>query len=127
MCGLAGIEWNDRINTDILYSTIQKLSHRGHDMAGIYFDKKIGLCHTRLSILDLSPAACQPFTDERGDFILLFNGDKPSLIECADLIISLAASLEIEQNNYSKTPYINSRNIGYLAIHFGQLNSCNLL
>ena len=53
------------------------LKHRGPDASGIWIskNKNIGLGHTRLSIIDLSKQANQPFIDKTKSYILTFNGE----------------------------------------------------
>ena len=51
------------------------MSHRGPDDAKGYFDNSIGMYFRRLSILDLSSNASQPFTSESGELVLVFNGE----------------------------------------------------
>ncbi|WP_081212349.1 asparagine synthase (glutamine-hydrolyzing) [Salegentibacter sediminis] len=75
MCGIVGI-----IGAGEQASTLEKMlevqSHRGPDNTGRYFDKSFAaLGHNRLSIIDLSPEANQPFSDETGRFQLVFNGE----------------------------------------------------
>ncbi|MGH1352633.1 MAG: asparagine synthase (glutamine-hydrolyzing) [Methyloligellaceae bacterium] len=79
MCGIAGILSNNHTCHD--QSTLQKvtstLSHRGPDSSGIWSDSEAGisLCHTRLSIIDLSPAGHQPMQSESGQYVLTYNGE----------------------------------------------------
>src|SRR5438046_1869217 len=53
------------------------LRHRGPDDRGLFLSKSggAGLAHTRLSILDLSPAGHQPMTTPDGRFTIVFNGE----------------------------------------------------
>jgi asparagine synthase (glutamine-hydrolysing) len=54
-------------------SMTQALVHRGPDAEGYYDDPSISLGHRRLSIIDLSDAANQPFHDYTGRYVLVFN------------------------------------------------------
>jgi asparagine synthase (glutamine-hydrolysing) len=80
MCGIAGIiTYNaslDRL-THSIQSMQASLSHRGPDDAGIYVssNRQIALAHTRLSILDLSPAGHQPMSTPDGRYHITFNGE----------------------------------------------------
>jgi asparagine synthase (glutamine-hydrolysing) len=49
------------------------IGHRGPDYAASFCDRNYGVAHTRLSILDLSPAGNQPFID--GPHTLVYNGE----------------------------------------------------
>jgi asparagine synthase (glutamine-hydrolysing) len=53
------------------------LVHRGPDAAGLWADPggRVLLAHRRLSIIDLSPCAHQPMTDESGQVCVVFNGE----------------------------------------------------
>lgn len=80
MCGIAGIigDYKDTRLDAMLASQ----HHRGPDATGKYFD--FGLCalgHNRLSIIDLSTEANQPFQDHSGRYVLVFNGEIYNYIE----------------------------------------------
>ena len=77
MCGFAGILSLTEVNESILRSMITTLRHRGPDNEGIWCDQNagIGLGHTRLSILDLSPAGHQPMFSGSGRYVITFNGE----------------------------------------------------
>lgn len=49
------------------------IQHRGPDNTGFYISGPIGFAHTRLSIVDLSNAANQPFVE--GRYALAYNGE----------------------------------------------------
>lgn len=51
--------------------------HRGPDDAGEWWsvDKRVGLSHRRLSIIDLSPLGHQPMHDEKRGLSIVFNGE----------------------------------------------------
>ena len=42
------------INKENAFEMLEKMSHRGPDGLGSFFDKEIALLHRRLSILDVS-------------------------------------------------------------------------
>lgn len=78
MCGFAGIVNTSKLNmSDLVQSMSEKISHRGPDHNGEYFscDDGIYLSHRRLSILDLSSNANQPFISSDKNSILCFNGE----------------------------------------------------
>src|SRR5690606_20518200 len=58
---------------------INSLRHRGPDANGYFLTSNnnitIGLGHTRLSILDLSDSANQPFYSSCGRYIIIYNGE----------------------------------------------------
>jgi len=54
-----------------------RMAHRGPDGVGIWVspDRRVGLAHRRLSIIDLSSAASQPMANEDGSIQVVFNGE----------------------------------------------------
>ncbi|MBM3273365.1 asparagine synthetase B, partial [Candidatus Kaiserbacteria bacterium] len=79
MCGIAGYSSGSQTGLGIegLASAKDILAHRGPDDAGVFMDAEqgIGLAHTRLSILDLSPLGHQPMLSDDGRVVLVFNGE----------------------------------------------------
>ncbi|HEX3935349.1 MAG TPA: asparagine synthetase B, partial [Puia sp.] len=77
MCGISGVI--SRTDTASLPDVIRRvndtMSHRGPDADGFFIEEGIALGHRRLSILDLSSAANQPFTDASGRYVMVFNGE----------------------------------------------------
>ena len=51
------------------------MAHRGPDAEGCYSKGQVLLGHRRLSIIDLSESANQPFADNSGRYELIFNGE----------------------------------------------------
>lgn len=72
MCGIAGFNFEDREKAE---KCLLLLNHRGPEQNGVFHDEKMTLCHTRLSILDLSEAGRQPMESEDKDVIIVFNGE----------------------------------------------------
>ncbi len=79
MCGICGIVRNDGspVEEGVLRSMIRTLQHRGPDDEGLWCtpDRRVGLAHRRLAIIDLSPAGHQPMKDESGRLWISFNGE----------------------------------------------------
>ena len=78
MCGIAGILRAPRDVAPIderLRRMIDVLGHRGPDDRAMWSDDRIGLGHTRLSIIDLSAAGRQPMHDPEGRFVIVYNGE----------------------------------------------------
>lgn len=77
MCGIAGILSLERepIDKALLKDMADVLSHRGPDDSGIFIDRRIGLAHKRLSIIDLSKAGHQPMHNEDGSLWIIYNGE----------------------------------------------------
>lgn len=78
MCGIAGFlhsKTSDSLQT--VQFMAQTLHHRGPDDMGIWQDNSLGLSliHTRLSILDLSPAGHQPMISSSKRYVIAFNGE----------------------------------------------------
>ncbi len=76
MCGFAGILLGAPrgVPREALVRMGSTLQHRGPDGFGIYLGRRVGLAHTRLSIIDLAGGA-QPITNETGDVVVAFNGE----------------------------------------------------
>ncbi|WP_027721102.1 asparagine synthase (glutamine-hydrolyzing) [Maridesulfovibrio zosterae] len=76
MCGIIGLIGKSSVRET---SALDLLSHRGPDGHGLETvsvdGKVIELGHTRLSILDLSPAGAQPMYSRDGRWLLTFNGE----------------------------------------------------
>lgn len=86
MCGITGFI-SPELNQTHLQSITRELQHRGPDAEGFFFsktkDRNIGLGHRRLSILDLSEAANQPFRSRDGRYTMVFNGEVYNFKEVA--------------------------------------------
>lgn len=76
MCGICGIFNIDGkpVEMEVLRAMNDTLVHRGPDDEGYYLDGSVGLCHRRLSIIDLSTGK-QPIYNEDKTKVVVFNGE----------------------------------------------------
>lgn len=77
MCGVVGIlSRSGRVNGESLTAAMHALRHRGPDGEGLWMseDARVGLAHTRLSIIDLDTGA-QPIANEDGTIHIVMNGE----------------------------------------------------
>jgi asparagine synthase (glutamine-hydrolysing) len=90
MCGLAGIlrasdgassrQSGRDVSLDALARMAAALRHRGPDGYGFFADRRAGLAHVRLSIIDLAGGA-QPLTNEDERLVVVFNGEIYNYVE----------------------------------------------
>jgi asparagine synthase (glutamine-hydrolysing) len=102
MCGIAGFTrfFHSVGEHHTLEKMGQAIRHRGPDASGVYLNDNIGLCHQRLSIIDLSEAGNQPMLtkDKRysylmGRFIIFLNYVKIYKKEGINFILKLIQKL----------------------------------
>lgn len=83
MCGIGGII--GKRSSSIAKKMIRKLHHRGPDSQNFWLsdpnEYPITICHTRLSILDLSDSANQPFLSDDNRYVLSYNGEIYNFVE----------------------------------------------
>lgn len=93
MCGIAGyIDLKGELASPfILNKMIDSLNHRGPDGNGLYAKDHVGLCHTRLKIIDLTEAGSQPMVTSDGRYVLIYNGEIYNYLEIKK---------ELEQKGY---------------------------
>lgn len=87
MCGFAGyLSIQQFEHQNLLNKMALAIRHRGPDANGVWYDEKsgVGLCHTRLSILDLSEAGAQPMVSDSGRYVVVFNGEIYNFKEIKD-------------------------------------------
>ena len=78
MCGITGIySPNIPVDPSVLSAMTDTLSHRGPDASGTYVsdDGRVGLGHTRLSIIDLSERGRQPMASDDLKIQVSYNGE----------------------------------------------------
>ena len=93
MCGIAGIIGKNA-SKDVLLKMTNAQKHRGPDYTGFWLDENVCFGHNRLSIIDLSENANQPFQDEEERYQLIFNGEIYNYLEL---------KIELEQHYNFKT------------------------
>jgi len=102
MCGIFG--WITHRNTltprriDGCRRATEKLAHRGPDAKGEWLDGGLFMGHRRLSIIDLSEAATQPFHDDQGRYVLAFNGAIYNYLELRQELIGLGRTFHTESD-----------------------------
>jgi len=84
MCGISGIA-TKHLERSALQRAIERMAHsirhRGPDgldfrlFAPPTISQNVALAHNRLAIIDVSPAGCEPMTNEDGTVWLVFNGE----------------------------------------------------
>jgi asparagine synthase (glutamine-hydrolysing) len=77
MCGICGIVnlHGEPVSREALLRMTHRLEHRGPDDLGIETFGDLGFGHTRLSIIDLSPAGHQPMANADGSVWITYNGE----------------------------------------------------
>lgn len=72
MCGICG---TIGFNRECVSAMNRALAHRGPDDSGIWQTGEVCFGHTRLSIIDTSPAGHQPMSNEDGTVWITYNGE----------------------------------------------------
>jgi len=107
MCGINGIVSlhpnGPPVDVEELTRTREAMRTRGPDAAGLWIsnDRRVGLGHRRLSIIDVSERANQPLIGREGDVALTFNGEIYNFRE-------LRAELEQSGEQFSTTADIDA-------------------
>jgi asparagine synthase (glutamine-hydrolysing) len=100
MCGLAGFIGFDN-NTDLALQANKVQQHRGPDNQSTWHDDYIAFAHQRLSIIDLSEAANQPF--HKHNLVTVFNGEIYNYKELQD---KLKTEKQVTFNTSSDTEVV---------------------
>jgi asparagine synthase (glutamine-hydrolysing) len=110
MCGIAGVllPLGQSVTEAQVRAMGETLFHRGPDNFGLLVRKNIGFAHTRLSILDPSPAAHQPIHD--GRYTLIYNGEIYNYLD-------LRRQLETRNVSFKSTS--DTEVLFHYLIHFG--------
>lgn len=83
MCGICGIYLygDELVGRQLLSEMSKTLAHRGPDNEGIFVSNHVGLAHRRLSVIDLSEQANQPFYSENKRYTIAYNGEIYNYLE----------------------------------------------
>ena len=82
--------------------------HRGPDNQSIYNDKNFGFGHCRLSIIDLTKKANQPFHSDDNRFLIIYNGEVYNYLELKNKLVN---ALIITDTDSMKNIDKSARNI----------------
>ena len=96
MCGFVGFTSKLENKKEVLNKMMDRIIHRGPDMAGDYIDETIALGFRRLSILDLSEAGRQPMVSPDGRYVITFNGEIYNFKQIKEELIALGHSFVSE-------------------------------
>jgi len=92
MCGIAGIlnvaERHEPPTLELLTAMVSAIRYRGPDEYGVYRDRRAGLVHARLSLIDLASGQ-QPLANEDGTLWIVFNGEIFNYIELRKELLAL--------------------------------------
>src|SRR5688572_28466729 len=97
MCGITGVvalNDNGKKYLERLPEAIRCMATRGPDGNGIFTHKNAALGHLRLSIIDTTDAASQPFTDPTGRYTIVFNGEFFNFKQYRDELIAKGVELK---------------------------------
>jgi len=78
MCGIVGFYEIGHAELELTCKKmVGTLHHRGPDYSSVWVNNEFGVAlgHSRLSIIDLSPAGHQPMKSKCGRYIMVFNGE----------------------------------------------------
>ena len=91
MCGIA-VGYGEGWNCQNIEKMVSIQQHRGPDDSGLFIDerRKVGLGHTRLSVIDLSSAGHQPMNSADGNLWIVYNGEIYNYLELRSNLNSYA-------------------------------------
>ncbi len=110
MCGIAGFVGKG--SEDDLRRMIKAISYRGPDYQGTSLIENAGFAHARLSIIDLSPEAQQPFFSADRSVMLTFNGEIYNYLALKEELMRL--------NKYTFRTTSDTEVIVYLYMEYGE-------
>lgn len=109
MCGIFGTI--GKIDRNAAENCIKKIKHRGPDALGIQELQGATLAHARLSILDTSDAANQPFCSLDKRYWIIFNGEIYNFVEIR---------YELEETGYKFRTHSDTEVALYAYLEWGE-------
>lgn len=97
MCGIVGIISKNKEQLAQIDNATQALIRRGPDNQSVVRFKNLALGHARLSIIDVSENANQPFNDKSKRFTIIFNGEIYNYLDLREELIN--EGLEFRTNS----------------------------
>ncbi|MFL1455730.1 asparagine synthase (glutamine-hydrolyzing) [Marinobacter sp. GN3S48] len=114
MCGFLGCAVKEEKNESLINSALSMIMHRGPDHLSFLAEKIDGsfiyLGHTRLSIIDLSEQASQPFESSCHRYSLVFNGEIYNYKELKN---------ELQELGYTFRTESDTEVLLYALVHWG--------
>jgi asparagine synthase (glutamine-hydrolysing) len=87
MCGIVGIvDFHSNVDPETLRRAAETVRLRGPDDAGVWARENVGLGHTRLSVIDVSPGGHQPMFSTDGRYVIVYNGEIYNFREIRELL-----------------------------------------
>ena len=96
MCGIAGVykfSRTDPVDEPLIRRMVAELKHRGPNDDGVFCKKRVGLGHTRLSIIDLG-GGCRHVQRADGRFCIVFNGEIYNFLELREDLVQKRTHLQ---------------------------------
>jgi asparagine synthase (glutamine-hydrolysing) len=100
MCGIAGIiDFNHKIESGKMPLMLSAIKHRGPDFDAIENYGHVSFAHARLSIIDLSEFANQPFHSIDEQYSIGYNGEIYNYQDIKKQILSIHPKREFKSNS----------------------------
>jgi len=97
MCGISGIvalREEGQKYLDNIHNAVAVMHMRGPDNTGVYISNNVAFGHNRLSVIDVTEAASQPFTESSGRYTIILNGEFYNYRTYRDQLISQGIQLK---------------------------------